>query len=178
MITRNKYRILTWLVVILLATNISMGVSFIYHKQQDKKLLEQVNTEETEIEIPAQQRTRFFREQLDLQPAQVEVFRELNRDFNRSAWQITNQLAGLRIQMIEELGKEIPDSLKLNAITEEIGILHTELKKETIRYYREMEEECNPGQRQKLNEIFMSMLRQEEDVKLPQRGRRNRFGNR
>lgn len=143
MITRNKYRILTWLVVILLATNISMGVSFIYHKQQDKKLLEQVNSEETEIEVPAQQRTRFFREQLDLQPAQVKVFRELNRDFNRSAWQITNQLAGLRIQMIEELGKEIPDSLKLNSITEEIGILHTELKKETIGYYRKMEEECN-----------------------------------
>jgi len=75
MALRNKYRILIWVIVILVATNLSMGFSFLYHKQQDKKLLEQ--TEQEAIELPARQRTRFFREQLDLQPQQMEIFREL-----------------------------------------------------------------------------------------------------
>ncbi|MFW5755829.1 MAG: hypothetical protein ACOCWK_04445 [Tangfeifania sp.] len=36
MITRNKYRILVWIVVILVVTNLSVGISYLYHNQQDK----------------------------------------------------------------------------------------------------------------------------------------------
>lgn len=172
MTTRNKYRILIWVIVILVATNLSMGFSFLYHKQQDKKLLEQ--TEQETIELPAQQRTRFFREQLDLQPQQMEIFRELNRDFNRTAWQIHHQLERLRVDMVREMGTENPDKQKLESISDEIGDLHTRLKNETIDYYLSMKEVCNPEQQTRLNEIFLSVLEGSEDVRLPQRGRRFR----
>ncbi len=172
MTTRNKYRILIWVIVILVATNLSMGFSFLYHKQQDKKLLEQ--TEQETIELPAQQRTRFFREQLNLEPGQVEVFRELNRSFNRTAWQINHQLERLRVDMVREMGRENPDKQKLESISEDIGDLHTRLKNETIDYYLSMKEVCNQDQQTRLNEIFLSVLEGNEDVRLPQRGRRFR----
>lgn len=172
MTTRNKYRILIWVIVILVATNLSMGFSFLYHKQQDKKLLEQ--TEQETIELPAQQRTRFFREQLNLEPGQVEVFRELNRDFNRTAWQINHQLERLRVDMVREMGRENPDKQKLGNISNEIGVMHSRLKNETIDYYLSMKEVCNQDQQTRLNEIFLSVLEGSEDVRLPQRGRRFR----
>lgn len=172
MTTRNKYRILIWVIVILVATNLSMGFSFLYHKQQDKKLLEQ--TEQETIELPAQQRTRFFREQLNLEPGQVEVFRELNRSFNRTAWQINHQLERLRVDMVREMGRENPDKQKLGNISEAIGDLHTRLKNETIDYYLSMKKVCNQDQQIRLNEIFLSVLEGNEDVRLPQRGRRFR----
>ncbi len=175
MITRNKYRILLWIIVILVATNLSMGISFLYHKQQDKKRLEQAKQEA--IELPAQRRTRFFREQLNLQPDQMNAFRELNREFNRTAWGITHELEYLRMDMVEALGETNPDQEKLQALAEEIGNLHSELKKETIAYYLAMREECNEIQREKLNQIFMSALRNDEDVQLPQHGRRNRWNH-
>ncbi len=165
----NKYRILIWIIVILLATNISMGVSFVYHKIQDKKMLE--HPEEAAIEIPAQRRTRFFREQLNLNRDQINQFRELNRNFNQNAWQINHQLEALRIDMISELGKEGPDRAKLDSISNAIGGLHIQLKEVTIDYYLQMKEECNEEQQAKLNDIFMSMLKQNGDVKLPQYGR-------
>lgn len=165
MIKQNTYRTLIWIIVVLLATNLSMGISFLYHKQQDKKLAEQ--TEENAIEIPAQQRTKFFREELNLTPEQVNKFRELNREFNRTGWKITHQLETLRIEMVAELGKETPDETKLENISKEIGELHTKLKKETIGYYLKMKAECSEEQKEKLNEIFRSMLKQNEDVKLP-----------
>ena len=168
MANSNKYRTLIWIIVILLATNISMGVSFLYHKIQDKKITEQ--TEETTIEVPAQRRTRFFREQLNLRFDQMNTFRQLNRDFNRDAWQINHDLEGLRIKMVEEMGKEIPDREKLDSISAQIGRLHTKLKEETIKYYLAMKNECDEQQRKRLNEIFMSVLQQNEDVKLPQHG--------
>lgn len=175
MVKRNTYRLLIWAIVILLATNLSMGISFLYHKQQDKNFIEQL--EETSIQVPSERRTRFFRDQLNLDREQVEIFRELNREFNRTAWQITHQLEALRVEMVRELGKENPRQKMLDSISENIGELHTKLKKETIDYYLEMKEVCNEDQQIKLNEIFISMLKKNEDVSLPEYGRRNMRNN-
>lgn len=175
MTKRNTYKTFIWIIAILLATNLSMGISFLYHKHQDKQLLEQM--EETNIVVPAQRRTRFFREQLNLGHNQMDTFRKLNQTFNRTAWDITHQLEFLRIEMVSELGKDNPNKKKLDSISNEIGKLHTQLKKETIDYYMSMREECNETQRKKLNEIFMSMLKKNEDVKLPEYGRNRRNNN-
>jgi Spy/CpxP family protein refolding chaperone len=174
MIKQNTYRILIWVIVVLLATNLSMGISFLYHKQNDKKLVE--HSQENAIEMPAQQRTKFFREQLNLNPEQVDKFRDWNREFNRIGWEITHQLENLRVEMVTELGKETPDESRLENISKEIGDMHTKLKKETIGYYMKMKAECNAEQKLKLNEIFMSMLKQNEDVKLPGGNGRNGRG--
>jgi len=173
----TSYRTLIWIIVILLATNLSMGITFLYHKQQDKKAAKK--TEEAAIDVPTEQRTRFFREQLNLTPEQVNQFRELNRDYNRTAWEITHQLESLRAEMVEEMGKPEPVQQRLDEITEEIGELHTRLKKVTIDYYTGMKTVCNNNQKEKLNEIFRSMLKQNENVKLPGGyGRKGRgFGN-
>ena len=171
----NKYRILVWIIAILLATNISMGFSFLYHKIQDKKMLEK--TEEAIIEVPAERRTRFFRDQLDLRFDQMDIFRQLNRTYNQNAWQINHDLEALRIEMVEEMGKEIPDQSRLDSISTRIGKLHKRLKDETIAYYLGMKTECDAQQQEKLNTIFMSVLQQNEDVKLPEYGR-NRLNRR
>ena len=175
MTVRNKYRVLIWIIVILVATNLSMGISFLYHKQQDRNRMEAMKEEA--IEVPAQRRSRFFRQELNLRPGQMDRFRKLNRDFNRTAWGVTHQLETLRIEMVEELGKSNPDSKKLDQIAKNIGDLHREMKKETMDYYLEMRAECDAAQQEKLNEIFMSVLSNKQDIELPQRGRRNRFNN-
>ncbi|MCK5730602.1 MAG: hypothetical protein KAH68_05980, partial [Draconibacterium sp.] len=116
-------------------------------------------------------RTRFFREQLNLGQDQMDIFRELNRDYNKTAWQVTHQLETLRAEMVRELGKENPSEKKLDSISKQIGELHTNLKKETIDYYTQMKVVCNDEQKVKLNEIFISMLKKKDDVSLPEYGR-------
>lgn len=175
MVNKNTYRILIWTIVVLLATNLSMGISFLYHKQQDKKFMEEM--EKSAIEVPSERRTRFFREQLNLQFEQIDIFRELNRNYNRTAWQITHHLETLRADMIRELGQENPNKNTLESISEQIGGLHTTLKKETIDYYLKMKEVCNKEQQIKLNEIFISMLKKKKNVSLPEYGRRNKNRN-
>lgn len=171
MITRSTYRILIWIIVILSATTISMGISFCYHKQQDRKALEK---KIEQVEMPSEQRTRFFREQLDLRQDQMNIFRELNRNYNRSARQISLQLEELRVAMINEMGVKYPDQGKLNSVSDSIGQLHSNLKDLTIRYYLDMKKECDEQQQIKLNEIFMSVSKSKEDISLPQRGRKFR----
>lgn len=165
MATKTSYRTLVWVIVILLATNLSMGLSFLYHKKQESKVIKQ--PEETKFEVPAEQRTKFFREQLNLSTEQVDQFRELNRNYNRTAHEITVQLEKLRTEMVEEMGKPEADMKRLDEITKEIGELHTQLKNVTIDYYMGMKTAADEQQKEKLNEIFRSMLKQNEDVKLP-----------
>jgi Spy/CpxP family protein refolding chaperone len=172
MLKTTTYRTLVWVIVILIATNLSMAVTFLYHKQQDIQAAKQA--QESSIEVPTEQRTRFFREQLNLTPEQVNQFRELNRNYNRTAREITFQLEILRVQMVEEMAKPDANKQRLNEITKEIGALHTKLKNVTIDYYMGMNTACDEQQKEKLNEIFRSMLKQNEDVKLP--GRQGRYG--
>ncbi|MFW6246101.1 MAG: periplasmic heavy metal sensor, partial [Tangfeifania sp.] len=153
---------------------LSVGISYLYHNQQDK--MPDGQFEQAAIEVPTQQRVRFFRDQLNLSREQVDSFRVLNRDFNRTAWDITHELQTLRFKMVQELGALNPNREELDSISSEIGLLHKELKNETIDYYLAMREMCDENQQQELNEIFMAMLQENEDIKLPRGGRmRNRI---
>lgn len=167
MITRNTYRILVWVIVILVATNMSMGLSFWYHKHQETKDLDQ---SAGRIELPSEQRTRFFRDQLGLNAEQLNQFRNLNREFNRGARVISDELEELRVQMVDEMGKNEPSKPLLDSISKQIGELHTQLKEQTITYYLGMKEVCDSKQQEKLKEIFLEASRAKEDVELPQRG--------
>lgn len=171
MASKNTYRILVWVIVILAATSLSMGISFWYHKQQDKKAAQK---QQQQVEMPSEQRTRFFREQLNLRQDQMDIFRELNRNYNRSARRVSNELESLRIKMVEEMGLESPNQEQLDSISVNIGNLHADLKKLTIQYYLDMKEVCDENQQQKLNEIFLTVSKSKEDVSLPQRGGRGR----
>lgn len=172
---QKTYRWLIWVVVILLATNLSMAVSFYYHKKEERQ--EEATREETTAEAPLERRTSFFREQLGLRPDQMDSFRELNREYNRKSHAVARELEALRYEMIRELGKEKANQDSLYRITSEIGRHHRELKNSTIDYYQRMKEICSPQQCRRLNEVFMSMLNPAGNEQLPHRSRRNRFRN-
>lgn len=173
--SRNTYRTLIWIIVILVATNLSMAVSFWYHRHQETKAAAEVSAQQQEI--PSEQRTRFFREQLNLSPDQLDVFRELNREFNRSARRESDELEELRLQMVEEMGKDSPSQERLDSIAQEVGGHHSELKEITMNYYLKMKAICDSDQQEKLKEIFMTVSKSKEEIALPQRGRRYRGGN-
>lgn len=163
----NKYRILIWIIVILVATNLSTIGSFYYHRMTEA---------ETKLEgqnaIPGEQRTRFFRDELNLDADQLNQFREINRTFNRTARAIEMNLARLREDLITELGTQNPDSTRLDQMAIAVGNNHRELKQVTTNFYLDMKKICTAEQQVKLHEIFQSMLNKDNQVNLPQPGNR------
>lgn len=168
MMPNNKYRILIWIIVILIATNLSTIGSFYYHRITESKATEVKQEEQTNI--PGEQRTRFFRDELNLDAGQIDQFREINRTFNRTARGIEMNLAQLRENLINELGAQNPDSTQLARIASEIGENHRELKQVTTTFYLNMKKLCTAEQQAKLHEIFQSMLNKESQVNLPRPG--------
>lgn len=174
--TDNKYRILVWVIVILIATNLSTIGSFFYHREHEMKGSEIEKEDQTSI--PGDQRTRFFRDELNLNEDQIDQFREINRAFNHSARIIETNLSQLRQELIQELGSQQSDTTKLNALALQVGEDHRKLKLVTIDFYRDMKNLCNSDQQEKLNHIFQDMLNSNNQVNLPQQGKgRGRWQN-
>ncbi|MFY9150450.1 MAG: periplasmic heavy metal sensor [Prolixibacteraceae bacterium] len=174
--TAPKYRNLIWIIIILVATNLSTVGSFYYHRFQEAKA--SGLKEETQTSIPGEQRTRFFRNELSLDTNQIVLFRDINRNFNRTARSIEMDLAQLRQNLIDELGKENPDSIQLNQLATNIGENHRELKQLTTTFYLDMKKICTSEQQIKLHEIFQSMLNKDIQVNLPKPGnQRGRWRN-
>jgi Spy/CpxP family protein refolding chaperone len=144
-----------------------MGLSFWYHKQQDKKAAQ---APKIEVKVPTEQRTRFFKEQLNLSLEQVNDFRNINRTYNQNARKISYDLQNLRIKMVNELNQDSPNQQLLNNIATEIGNLHTQLKNLTIEFYLNLKQTCTAEQQKQLNQIFVSILSAKEDIKLPRQG--------
>jgi len=164
----NKYRILIWIIVILIATNLSTIGSFYYHRITE--LQAEASKQEDQITLPGEQRTRFFRDELNLDSDQIDQFREINRTFNRTARDIETNLAQLREELIKELGTQNPDSTRLNQLAIEVGNNHRELKQVTSNFYLNMKKICTSEQQAKLHEIFQSMLNKDNQVNLPRPG--------
>lgn len=165
---KNKYRILIWIIVILIATNLSTIGSFYYHRITE--LQAATSKQEEQTTLPGEQRTRFFRDELNLDSDQIDQFREINRTFNRTARNIETNLTQLREDLIKELGTQNPDSARLNQITLEVGNNHRELKQVTSNFYLDMKKICTAEQQVKLHEIFQSMLNKDNQVNLPRPG--------
>ena len=167
-----KNKIWIWLVVILLVTNISTIVSVIYHLRQESKQEQMAEP----IEVPGEQRTRFFKEHLGLAESQMDHFRTANRKFNREARQITMRLEMLREELVIEMTRENSDEDRLAEISKSIGEQHEKLKVATYTFYLELKQSCTSGQKEKLAEIFRSLIGPEKNINLPQR-QKGKFRN-
>ena len=163
MITQTKYKMLIWLVFILFTMNLATIASLIYHTLQTRKQTAAQQTADQSV-VKAEQGTVFFREQLNLDSAQTNRFREINREYNRAAHRISYDLEQLRREMVEQMGKEGSDTIRLNAICREIGMNHELLKKLTVDYYLKMKSVCDDYQQEKLNAIFREMVQKEDTV--------------
>jgi len=71
--------------------------------------------------------------------------------------QFSYEQSKLRYEMMNELSKEEPDSLKLDKIADKIGLWHATLKKETIRHFVQIRRNCNVEQRRSLSKIYRKM---------------------
>jgi Spy/CpxP family protein refolding chaperone len=163
MITQTRYRLLVWLVFILFTMNIATIASLAYHTSQTRKETAARQTADQAV-VKAEQGAWFFREQLNLDSAQTNRFREINREYNRVAHRISYDLEQLRLEMVEQMGKTGSDTVRLNTICREIGLNHEQLKKLTVDYYLKMKSSCNENQRAKLNTIFKEMVQKEDTV--------------
>jgi Spy/CpxP family protein refolding chaperone len=168
MTTKSNRNLLIWLIVILLATNISTIGTIFYHIyfQERPPLPERPGRE---LVIPEGHLGRFFRDEMNLTPQQHRQFRDFRQHFHYKADVLVQNMQERRNEMFDELAKENPDTVYLNQLANQIGDLHGQLKRLTYEFYLQMKGVCNPDQQRKLHFIFSEMMNDRAGMKMPNR---------
>lgn len=181
----SRIRLMTWAIVALSVLNISTIVTIIYHRHKSvpETVLQgsgRIDAESSSVRFSG----RWFRDELDLSPEQMNRFREFNPAFRQQIRDINLDLNDLRRKMLEEMAESDFDSIRLNSLADSVGHLHADLKVLTYRYYMKFKKLCNEEQKEKLDMMFGEMFA--TDVQTGQfgpggpngRGRGRRFINR
>ena len=146
---------MVWIVVALVVLNLSTLTTIIYNRYKVSKN-EKSPFRKGTISIPRQERFsgRYFRENLNLNAEQTEEFQKFNPEFRRNAREINIRLSDMRSEMLDEMAYKNVDTARLNELSDSIGLLHSNLKKLTYKYYLDLRKICEPEQYPLLEEMF------------------------
>jgi len=145
------------MIALLAILNITTIATIVVHNNNENK------TTDTEASIIVEPETRpingrYFRQELGFDDYQMEVFRQSHRTFHQQANHIIASIYLQKELMFKELQAENPDTAKLNMISKEIGLLHTQLKEKTVQFYLSLAKVCKVEQKEKMKEIFTPLF--------------------
>jgi Spy/CpxP family protein refolding chaperone len=167
----TQNRILIWLIMILLIINISAIITVIYsikatnEFRNDKRMYHRK-------EYSRYHSGRSFKDDIELSEKQHQHFIATKHKFFKEAGRISEQMHKKRVEFINEITSDNPDTIKIREIANEIGSLHAKLKYQTYKHYIEMKSVCDKEQEEKLMLMFKSMLN--EDPFHPGSGRHDK----
>ena len=162
---------MVWAIVILAVMNLSTLLTIVYHQVQSRRDETAMNQLPVVVETDAAKYSgRYFRDQLNLSPEQMNSFREFNPVFRRQARGINLELGRMRNDMLREMAAGDPDTVRLNELADSIGKLHSTLKKITFRYYLDMKSLCNRDQQAKLEQMFGEVFSNDMQLGYPGQG--------
>lgn len=166
----RKSQILTWVIVLLLISNAATIGTILYHNYREKQNADQIGIN-TGGEINMLN-GRYFRQTLGFDEKQMETFRAINQAFRPSAMDLTIEIDSLKNNMFAELQKATPDTLQLNEMSKQIGVLHGRLKYETYQFYLNIKNVCTAAQSTELEKAFLPLFKSEGITTGPNHQRR------
>jgi len=167
----NKQNLMVWAIIVLVIMNLSTIITIAYHQRQSDKSVVSTTADPKQLEVNADKfNGRFFRNQLNFSDEQMEKFRQINPLFRPKVRDITIELAQKRKQMLQEMSAVNCDTIRLNALSDSIGYLHSNLKKLTYRYYLDIKGICNSEQQKNLELLFSDVFNNDVSVSSPGQG--------
>lgn len=159
----TKTNIFIWLVIALAILNISTIATILWHKSHFNYETK-MHSEIPGLFGPPKFPGWHLKEKLKFSGKQSEDFDLIRKDFHISARDIAKQMQKLRLNMLNELAKENIDTVVIYKYAQDIGNLHADLKKKTIKFYIDIKNICNPSQRDTLAFIFKHFIQTEDKM--------------
>jgi len=144
----QKNRLIFWALIILVVINISALGSFLLVKKN------QVPANRC---APEEQQCMAFRDELNLTEEQMLLVNAINKNYRESAGPIVLAIKEARTAILTELENEVPDTSRLNSLTNQLALLQMKIQKENIKQYSELKRVCTPEQAQRLSALYRDL---------------------
>ncbi len=106
---------------------------------------------------------------LDMSKEQAEQVKQATDYFKTSTKPLRDRLDLTRQRMMEVLASDPPDRIKASMFASSTGPIHIELNQRLMDHYLDLHEICEPGQREKLAEVFRDIVLRHRDGPPPPR---------
>ena len=150
----SKTTMLVWVIVILVVLNITTVVTYHYIQRETSVEQESLLIMSEGKRLTGSQ----FRHILNFDNEQMDSFRKENRHFQPRFRHIIYRIDSLKSEMFTELQQADMDSVVLDSLAAQIGLLHADLKRETILFYKRIKAVCNQEQQSKLGTVFSPLF--------------------
>lgn len=149
-------KILWWVIALLVILNLTtIGTILLRNSERNGDEVAIVLDENRQNPLTG----RFFRQTLGFSDAQMVLFREANQSFQHTANDLIYEMDSLKNEMFTELNSAVPDTNRLNALSEHVGRHHAELKKITNGFYLQLKAACDSTQCEELQRSFTPLFR-------------------
>lgn len=145
----NKYRLVFWIMILMIVLNISSFTTYFFYYRANKA----VNADT----ISCSGTCRILNEHLALTAEQTAKVSEINKKFREKTEPLVNEIKCTRAAMLGELSSAMPDTMKLNQYAETIGDLQKILQKAAIVQFQQLKKICTPDQCLKLSAIYSEL---------------------
>ena len=150
---------MVWAILILAVMNVATIITVVYNRNrmEDQRIVA-LNNEPQSESTSVSYSGRWFRDQLSFNSEQMGSFVEFNPVFRGNVRRINMDLNLLREKMLSEMAADNCDTILLNELSDSIGLLHSNLKKVTYKYYIDIKNICDTQQKEKLEQLFGGMF--------------------
>jgi Spy/CpxP family protein refolding chaperone len=143
-----KNRLMFWVLIVLVVVNLAALASFfLYPKSKSEPVC--CNPEE--------QQCNAFRQELKLTDAQTLQVNEINKTYTETAKPVAVAIKETRTEILNELEKEKPDTLRLDTLTKQLSMLQMRIQKENISQYIALKRVCTTEQALKLSALYRDL---------------------
>lgn len=156
----QKYRIAIWAIIILSVIVLSSVLTVLVYRLNEKPAKPRDNKQGQIIQ--------FLKKELDLTPEQEKAVKEFRGQMHKNSKVIFDSLEAKRILLLKEMEKSQPDTAILFKITDEMGMLHGKLRRESLKNLLNLRNICTSEQIVRLNKLNSKFFRPEGPRRKPE----------
>jgi hypothetical protein len=152
---KKKIRIL-WLFVSILILLNATTIATILVKRAQATTLKEVSSRNDKSGFTGNK--HFFAYYLRFDKEQSELLDIINDGINSDMKEIGSKMKDLKIKMTKQIAIDENDSIKLDAIYDEILLIHSSIYEKNREYYMNIRSICNPNQADRLTTFFSKSI--------------------
>lgn len=147
---QKKNRIMIWTITVLLIMNIATLALLWFSQFKKPKPFPPPGTQESLMEG-----VKFLEKELNLSEIQIQQFIESRNKHANQSKEIHDKIYRLKKEILDEVFKPVPDSLKIQRLRNEIGQQQSEFERYLFKHFLELKSYCRPEQQEKLK-LFLN----------------------
>lgn len=167
---------LIWTIILLAALNLGTIGTIILRSWQWNRAVDRESYIDVERRVTNRGQGPMIGIMTIMDETQTEQFSQYNHHFRNKGRAISMHLNRIRNQMMTEMTQANPDTVLLGVLSDSVGMLHSTLKKETYRYYLNLNRICRPDQKEALQQHFRQLFGSDRQEMTSMQGKGRRGG--